>query len=378
MDSILLQILFWMACLALFWTYFGYYLFLRIYATVGSRPVKSDDIEPPISLVVTAYNEEQRIAQKLDNCLALDYPVDKLEVMVVSDGSTDRTVDIVASYESRGVKLLAIEKRLGKHHAQRTGLEEAAYDILIFTDASTSLRADSIKKIVKSFADPEVGCVSGTDETDGSTEGEGLYVKYEMELRSLESQVSSLIGVSGSFFAIRKPICETWHSDLSSDFFLPIVAHNSGFRTVLDREAVGSYGLVKEPGKEFQRKVRTVVHGLEVLFRFAELLNPTRHGFFSLQIISHKLMRWLAPFLLCFCLILSIPLSGESPVYQIVLAIQIVLYVAALTAYAIGGLRNSRFFKIPFFFTMVNLSIIVAWYRYLTGERYVTWERTNR
>ncbi len=306
------------------------------------------------------------------------YPTEKLEVMVVSDGSTDRTVDIVESYESKGVMLLAIDERLGKHHAQRTGLEQATNDILVFTDASTSLRDDSIRKIVRSFADPEVGCVSGTDETDCSAEGEGLYVKYEMGLRSLESQVSSLIGVSGSFFAIRKPICETWYSDLSSDFFLPIVAHKGGFRTVLDQEAIGSYGLVKETGKEFQRKVRTVVHGLEVLFRFADLLDPTRHGFFSLQIISHKLMRWLVPFFLCLCLILSFPLSVESPVYQIILAIQIVLYVAALAAFAIGGLRNSRLFKIPFFFTMVNLSIIVAWYRYLTGERYVTWERTSR
>jgi cellulose synthase/poly-beta-1,6-N-acetylglucosamine synthase-like glycosyltransferase len=381
MDSFTLQLAFWVACLAVFWTYFGYYAFLRAYSIFASKPVRTDNITPSVSLIIAAYNEENRIGDKLENSLLLDYPGDILEIIVVSDGSNDGTVEIVSAYKDKGIKLIEVPDRRGKHYAQERGVEQAVNDIVVFTDATTLLDTDALRKIVRGFSDPEVGCVSGMDRIDlghTSRQGEDLYIRYEMKLRALESSVSSLIGVSGSFFAVRKSICDTWHTQLSSDFCIPIMAHLNGYRCVLDSEAIGSYGLVSEPEREFDRKVRTVVHGLDVLFHFRSILNPLKNGFYSLQMISHKLIRWMVPFLLIFCLILNFALASGATLYQIILALQLTFYLAALAAFLMEELRQNGLFRIPFFFTMANWSILVAWIEYIRGARYVTWERTSR
>jgi cellulose synthase/poly-beta-1,6-N-acetylglucosamine synthase-like glycosyltransferase len=201
--------------------------------------------------------------------------------------------------------LLVLPVRQGKHYGQHEAVKIATGDILVFTDATTYLNPDSVKKLVRGFADSSVGCISGEDfvETDESeSAGEGAYVKYEMKLRSLESKVGDLVGVSGCFFALRKKLTDTWFSDLSSDFYLPILTHMKGYRVILESEAVCRYAALKDPEKEFQRKVRTIVNGMAVLDRLKTILNPFKYGFFSLQIISHKLFRWSVPppWRLCF------------------------------------------------------------------------------
>jgi glycosyltransferase involved in cell wall biosynthesis len=381
MSDSVLHLVFWVACFAIAWTYFGYYVFLRVYSTVQSKPVKASDITPAVSIVVAVYNEEKRIVQKLENCLNLDYPAGQLEVIVVSDGSNDDTVDLVSSYADRGIKLDAFPVRQGKHYAQKRGIDEAAGEIIVFTDAATLLDKDAVRKIVRSFGDPTIGCVSGIDRIDASgrsAEGEGLYVRYEMTLRALESDVSSLLGVSGSFFAVRKTVCETWYSRLSSDFWISVAAYMAGFRTVLDQEAVGRYTLTKDTKQEFERKVRTVVHGLDVLFHFAAVLNPIRYGIYSFQMISHKLLRWLVPFLLILCFLLNLHLADRGFLYQMLLALQVLFYLGVLAACVNRGLQRNRLFGIPFFFAMANVSVLIAWFKYACGRRFVTWERTER
>ena len=381
MYMTLLQLIFWIVCFILFWTYFGYYIFLRVYSIFASKPVKKDEILPSVSLIITAYNEESRIAEKIENSLALDYPTDKIEIIVISDGSNDGTTEIVTRYLERGVKLIEIPDRVGKHSAQERGIEQTQCEIVVFTDAATHLGPESMRKIVRSFADPKIGCVSGMDRIDvcgQPSQGEGIYINYEMGLRTLESAVSSLIGVSGSFYAVRKELCETWYGHLSNDFYMPIIARMKGYRSVLDSEAIGSYSVKIKTEKEFKRKVRTVVHGLDVMFNFWRIMNPFKYGLFSIQMISHKLLRWLAPFFLILCLVLNFALAGAGLLYQIVLAFQILSCLAAAAALAIRGLEHNRFFRIPAFFTMVNLSILVAWIKFICGERYITWERTER
>lgn len=377
----LLQLIFWIVCFTLFWTYFGYYIFLRVYSIFASKPVKRDDITPSVSLIITAYNEESRIAEKIENSLSLDYPNDKLDIIVVSDGSNDDTTEIVSRYAGKGIKLIDIPERIGKHNAQERGIKQARSEIIVFTDAATQLEADAVRKIVRSFSDPGIGCVSGMDRIDvcgHPSRGEGIYINYEMRLRALESKVSSLIGLSGSFFAVRREICETWFGHLSSDFYMPIVAYMKGYRSVLDCDAIGSYSVKIETEKEFERKVRTVVHGLNVTFHFRSIMNPFKYGLYSIQMVSHKLFRWLAPFFLILCLALNFALAGAGLLYQIILAFQILSSLAAAAALAIRGLEHNRFFRIPSFFTMVNLSILVAWVKFIGGERYITWERTER
>lgn len=373
--------IFWVSLSFIFWTYFGYLITLKAVSLFYSKKVKKQEYFPEVSLVITAYNEEERISHKIENSLALNYPNDKLEIIVVSDGSNDKTVDIVKSYRNKGVKLLALPIRNGKHCSQGKGIEMAKNEIIVLTDATTFLKDDAVEKIVQNFADQKIGCVSGLDEiqnADSNIQGEGAYVKYEMKLRALESDVNSLIGVSGSFFAVRKHLCQNWIDNLSSDFYMPIIAHINGYRTVLEKEAIGYYETLNKQQKEFTRKVRTIVHGMEVLLKFKGILNPFKYGFYAFQMLSHKLSRWLVPLFLIFLFWTNLFLVSQNTFFLIALVLQIAFYMLAIFAYLIKGLKKILFFRIPLFFVMVNYSIVVAWHNIFIGKDFVLWEPTKR
>jgi len=377
----IIQIIFWVSFFLIFWTYFGYLMTLKIVSLFYSRKAKKQEYFPDVSLIITVYNEEKNIRQKIENSLSLNFPKDKLEIIIVSDGSTDKTIDIVKSYQDKGVKLVTIPARHGKHYGQGKGIMMAKNDIVILSDATTFLKDDAVKKIVRNFADPKIGCVSGLDEiqnVDPNIQGEGAYVKYEMKLRSLESTVNSLVGVSGSFFAVRKHLCQNWIDDLSSDFYMPIFAHMNGYRTVLEKEAIGYYEILNEQQKEFSRKVRTVVHGMEVLSQFKGILNPFKYGLYACQMLSHKLSRWLVPLYLIFLFWTNLLLINQNTFFVITLALQIIFYMFAIFAYLIKSLKKILFFRIPLFFIMVNYSIVVAWHNYFIGKDFVSWEPTKR
>lgn len=379
--TLILNIVFWLSVALIFYTYFGYLLVLQFFASFMTKEVKHEDITPSVSIIITAYNEEKRIKQKLENTLNVDYPKEQMEVIVVSDGSTDKTDEIVTSYADRGVQLLRIEGRNGKHFGQGCGIRKATHDIIILTDATTFLESHGIKNIICNFADPSVGCVSSEDRmksVGSSKSGEGAYVRYEMKLRSLESAIGSLIGVSGSFFAARKHLTEGWIDNMSADFFMPLLTHKKGYRTVIEPTAVGYYEVVNKPGKEFTRKVRTVVHGLEVLFKFKELLNPFKSGLYSFKILSHKLSRWLVPLYMVGALVSNILLFTTHPYFEITMFLQVVLYFLALLGFLFPKLNHVFLIRLPFFFVMVNWSIVVAWYYFLIGKEFIVWEPTKR
>lgn len=379
--ELIIQVIFWVSLFLIFWTYFGYLIALKAISLFYSNEVKKQTYFPDVSLIITAYNEERKIRQKIENSLALDYPKDKLEIIIVSDGSTDKTVDIVRSYQDKGIKLLTLPVRHGKHYGQGKGIEMTKNDVVVLSDATTFLRDDAVKKIVRSFADPKIGCVSGLDEiqnADSNIHGEGAYVKYEMKLRALESAVNSLVGVSGSFYSVRKHLCQSWIDNMSSDFYMPIICYTNGYRTVLEKEAVGFYEVLDEPQKEFIRKVRTVIHGMEVLSRFKRILNPFKYGLYSCQMISHKLSRWLVPLYLIFLLWTNILLVNQNNFFLITLILQVVFYMFAFFALLIKSIKDILIFRIPLFFVMVNFSILVAWYNYLIGKEFVLWEPTER
>jgi glycosyltransferase involved in cell wall biosynthesis len=376
-----MALFFWLALFIVFWTYLGYFLALLLISRVHRRTVQMADIEPPVTMVVTAHDEARRIKQKLENMLKIDYPREKMEIIIVSDGSTDGTDEIVKTFADEGVRLLRIPERQGKHFGQGRGIQHARSEIVILSDATTYLEPDAVRKIVRNFADPTIGVVSGTDQARGENlaqSGEGAYVRYEMKLRELEGWVGSLVGASGCFFAIRKELAREWIDDMSSDFYMPIVAHKNGFRTVPETEAIGYYELAGDPQREFSRKVRTVLHGLEVLFQFSEIMNVFRYGGYSLQMISHKLMRWLAPFALLILLVANLSLLDSGSVYRWIMAGQLALYIMAGIAALYPSLQKVPAFKVPFFFVMVNVSIILAWVQYLKGEKQVVWEATQR
>ena len=235
--------------------------------------------------------------------------------MVASDGSTDATNGIVEAYAERGVELLPVTNRGGKENAQKEAVQVARGEVLVFSDVATRLDPDGLAQIVANFADPAVGCVSSVDRVlgkDGRPGGEGAYVRYEMWLRALESQVHSLVGLSGSFFAARREVCRDFSADMQSDFRTLLNSMRLGLRGVSDPSAVGYYLDVADGRREFDRKVRTVLRGLTVFFRNLEFLNPLRYGFFSYQYFCHKLLRWLVPLFLLFAFATNLALAPGS------------------------------------------------------------------
>ncbi len=369
------KIIFWGSLIFIFYAYFGYFFILKVISLFVHRKVKKEFITPNISIIITAHNEEERIREKIENTLAITYPEEKREIIVASDCSTDGTDDIVRSFAPNGVKLVRTEERKGKEFAQGQAVKEAKGEILVFTDVATIIKKNTITEMINNFADPSVGCVSSEDKTlneDGNIEGEGLYVKYEMKLRQLESKVHSLVGLSGSFFAARKSVCQDWRADLQSDFNTLFNAIKMGLRGISEPLAVGIYKNVRNPKKEFERKVRTVVRGLNVFFTNYKL-QSTNNYFFSFQLLSHKLCRWLVPFALFF-LFMSNILFIEDKAYAFILLVQVVFYVCAV----LGSWFNKWYFRVPCFFINVNYAILIAWYKYIKGERFILWKPSER
>ncbi len=371
--------IFWASVVLLAYTFAGYPLLLGLISLVRRRPHHRAPIRPTVSLIIPVHNEAGTLREKIENSLALRYPPEKREIIIASDGSSDGSVELVRSYAHAGLKLVDIPERHGKHYAQMMARDLSSGEILVFTDVSVRLEETALEAIVSNFADPSVGCVSSEDQvmTGKGGVGEGFYVRLEMGLRRLEATTGSLVGVSGSFFAARRPICEVWHSNQSSDFFVPLHTVARGMRTVVDSEARGLYGTARQEKTELYRKVRTVVNGLDVFFTHLELLNPLRHGFFSWQLFSHKLCRWLAPFGFAAVLISSLFLWKHGWLYRAALVSLAALLLCGLAALSFRGIE-SRIFRLAGFFLMGSAATIVAWLKFCSGERFVIWQPTRR
>jgi glycosyltransferase involved in cell wall biosynthesis len=362
--------------------YFTYPLSIYILGLFKNKKNSNGIPEAYATVIITAFNEEKHIESKIKNTLETDYPKDKIQIIVASDGSTDRTNEIVNKFIDYGVELLPIAERKGKENAQGEALKLARGEIIVFTDVATILERNAIGQIVSNFADPGIGCVSSEDRVigkDGKVSGENLYVRYEMWLRRLEARVGSPVGLSGSFFAARKSVCEDFSADMDSDFRTLLNSVKQGMRGTCDPEAIGYYLDLSDQRREFERKVRTVVRGLTVFFRNIEFLNIFKYGLFSYQLFCHKLLRWLVPVFMIILFVANIPLASMSNKYAVILAAQCIFYGIALVS-TFRDLYSSRmiFIKIPVYFVTVNASILVAWFRYLTGRRVLVWTPSER
>ena len=324
-----MTVIFWLSAIAVIYTYFGYPFLLFVLSYSRNHRVERDSRYcPKVSFIVTVHNEEKRIEDKITNTMALDYPADKLEIIIASDASTDATDDIVSS--KKELKLVRSPERNGKEYAQKCAIDESTGEILVFSDVATILQKDSIRNMVANFADELVGCVSSVDrfiEENGSLSGEGAYVRYEMFLRALESKVNTLVGLSGSFFAARRVVCNDWAVDLQSDFNTVLNSMRLGLRGILDPKTPGYYKNIADEKKEFDRKVRTVLRVISVLAKNLPLLNPIKYGLFSWQLASHKLCRWFVPLFLVAAFISNFLIIFSGKIYVILFLIQLVFYL---------------------------------------------------
>jgi hypothetical protein len=370
---------FWCSVALVLYAYLGYPFLLMALSLFSDRSAgarATGGPTPRVSFIIAARNEEARIGEKIENTLRQDYPPRALEIIVASDCSTDRTDDIAAGYAPR-VRLVRLAERRGKEAAQQLAVAAASGEILIFSDVATALAADGVSTMVSYFADSTVGCVSSVDrfvDEYGRVSGEGAYVRYEMFLRSLESRVNSLVGLSGSFFGARRQVCRRWDAGRQSDFNTLLNAVDMGWRGVLAVRSVGYYRNIADDRREFQRKVRTVLRGIHVLAGNARMLNPLRHGLFAWQLASHKLCRWLVPQAMIAAAVSNLFLLRESRLYGATLLLQCGFYAAALV-----GLRTAApVLRMPAYLLLANLGVLMAWVRFARGERISMWNPSDR
>jgi cellulose synthase/poly-beta-1,6-N-acetylglucosamine synthase-like glycosyltransferase len=371
----LAAIVLWGGFFFAFYAYALYPVLLSLVALFRKRPVRSADWTPEVTVVVPVYNQAEAIRRKIENLLDLDYPREKMHLIVASDGSTDDTDSVVSSFAANGVRLVRTASREGKEAAQNLAVAEARGEITVFTDATILLGRGALRSIVRSFADPEVGCVSSEDDVPGG--GEGLYIRYEMHLRRLESSIGTLVGVSGSFYAVRRELLRPTDPRFTRDFLVPLDVIESGRRVVGDPEARGSFRPADTPGAEFQRKVRTVLRGMDVLLLRARLLNPIRRPFVAWVLWSHKVARWAVPWALLASWGANTALLG-SPAYAALFALQTTFYLSGALALVSARWGTLLPGKVAAFFLVTNAAVFVAWIRCVRGERAVIWEPTKR
>jgi len=374
---------FWGALGVIVWVYLGYPLVLWAAATLRRRPVALAPIEPTVSIVVCAYNEARHIRRKLEEALALDYPADRLEVIVASDGSTDGTDDIVREFAPR-VRLLALGRRAGKTAAQNAAVATATGDILVFSDVTTVYPRGNLRAMVRNFADPQVGCVGGDliylreGGTPGSAEVEGraVFWGYERQLRIWESRHHSMIGVAGCAYAMRRSLYVPLDPAVISDFVQPGKVTERGYRTVLETGApVYEPAESRSLGEELHRRARIITRGLRGAFCMPALLDPLRHPWFALELWSHRVLRWLMPVFLLVLLAASVPLAPRGPLYGLALGGQLAVYAAGALAYLLERLRvrlPGAF--IPLYFCLVSLAPLLALAWLARGEKKIVWE----
>ena len=380
----MLTFLFWLFGLAAIYSYFIYPLVLRVLvakAGVKASVAAVDPVRPSVSLIITAYNEESRIRAKIENSLQLIFGDAAFEIIIASDCSEDATDEIVREYAARAVRLVRAPERLGKEHAQQCAIKEARGDILVFSDVATEIPADAIQKLIVYFNDPGVGAVSSEDRfisQGGAVAGEGAYVKYEMWLRRQESKLAGLVGLSGSFFAVRKSLCSEWDIHSPSDFNTALNTAKAGLRAVTAPDVLGFYQDLKDPSKEYQRKIRTVIRGMTGLSRHAEVLGFGKFGFFSFQVISHKLMRWLTPWFLVVFFLLNASIADNGVFYFLLFLGQLAFYGLAVVAHFLPNLQSISVVKLVYFFVQVNIALLDASIKFLAGQRMTTWKPSAR
>lgn len=374
-----MEVVFWVSLAFVAYIYAGYPLLIGAIAALRPRPVRTGSIEPSVTLIVSAYNEERVIGDKLRNALELEYPADRLEVMVVSDACTDRTDEIVRSFIDPRVRLLRMPQRGGKTAGLNAAVAVARGEIIVFSDANAMYNAGAIRAVAAPFADPSVGCVTGEQryhaaEAGSAGESEGLYWRYELMLKRCESAAGSLVGGDGAIYAIRRDLYEPMRPDDVSDFVNPLQIVMAGHRNVYQPEAYAMEHSGDSDRKEFRRKTRIVNQSWRAVVQHRRILNPLRHGLLSLQVWSHKVLRWWAAIPLIALAFASASLKTDGLVFEALFWAQAVAYsLAALGWFWPVRASRPRWVSVPYYFVLVNVASLRGIVENLFGRTYATW-----
>jgi cellulose synthase/poly-beta-1,6-N-acetylglucosamine synthase-like glycosyltransferase len=346
----------------------------------GNRRVTSPDAGelPAVSLIIPAYNEEARLPQKLANIREIRYPREKLEVLIISDGSTDRTNEILGFEPGPEVRKLFLPARKGKPNALNHGVRQTRNGLLVFSDASTLFAPDAVKILARHFSDPRVGAVCGALEFQGSEESrqtEGVYWKYESMLRLMEARLGATLTASGAIYALRRECYpHLAENTLVEDFIIPMNARRLGYKVLYDPEAVGTEFAASSVGGEFTRRVRLAAGSFRAL---GQLARVRQNGVTLWAFLSHKFLRWVVPFLLIAILLSNAVLLGQ-PAYRLFFALQTLFYLWAVVGYKLRhSARQIPYVRVGYFVVAMNFAYLVGFVRYLSGQGEATWQRVN-
>ncbi len=363
-----LEILFWLIILTVIYSFVGYPAILFFLSLFRKREdIKFVDYLPKVTLLISAFNEEKVILGKIKNSLQLEYS--NLEIAIVSDGSTDKTIEICNQYTDK-IKLFDFKENQGKNAALNQALKEIDCDLVVFSDANSIYNKDAVLQLVKHFQDEKIGCVNGrlhliTDE-DQIGNGENIYWNYENILKSLESRFGQLISANGAIFCARRSLLNTMYNDIPNDFFIPIDILTQGSKVIYEPNAKAYEKTAATAENEYKRKVRIINRSFQLFLRY----NNKMKGFLKFEFYSHKLIRWMIGVFAVILLVISALLSSET-LYFILLLCQILLYTTGLMTYLVKP--KSKFFTLPYYISLIILSSFKAFWDVITGKTYSKW-----
>lgn len=372
-------IVFYISLLLVFYVYAGYPLLAALAGSILRRVVEKAPIEPSVTILIAAYNEAEVIEATIANKLALDYPQEQLEIIVISDGSTDSTEEIVSSFAGKNVRLLRQEPRAGKTSALNMAVPLARGEIIVFSDANSLYAPDALHHLVANFADNKVGYVSGKmiyANPDGTPIGDGCsaYMKYENTLRSIETRIGSIVGVDGGIDAVRKTLYRPMNADQLPDFVQPLKVVEQGYRVVYEPEALLWEHSLKEPGDEYRMRVRVSLRALWALFDMRCLLGPGINPVFAWQLWSHKVLRYLCFLFMIGAYVSNALLLDRSRYHVAFFALQSACYLSALLApYLEKAGVCWRVVTFARYFLLLNVAAAHAFGKFVLGKKQVMW-----
>lgn len=382
-----MQILFWALIFIAIFTYVGYPLSLPILKKLGfgtRMPVKGLVELPTVTIIVAAYNEADCIRQKIENTLQLTYEQEKLQIVIVTDGSDDQTPEIVQEYNC--ITLYHQADRRGKVAAINRIMPFIESEVVVLSDANTILNTDAIEWIGKAYLDANVGAVSGekvvlSGDSDDATASEGLYWKYESAIKKWDSELNTMVGCAGELMSFRRKLYQTVEEDTYiEDFVMSMRIAAAGYRVVYCSQAKASELPSASIADEMKRKVRIAAGGLQAIWRLREVLNPFQYGLLTYQYVGHRVLRWtVTPLCLPFILLLNVALFDTSLIYQCFIYVQLAFYgIACLGSYLKRTKLKVKGLFVPYYFVMMNYAVFLGLARLIKGHQKVTWEKAER
>jgi cellulose synthase/poly-beta-1,6-N-acetylglucosamine synthase-like glycosyltransferase len=373
------KIAFWLAAFFLFYVYAGYPLLLALIGLFVRRPRSDAGYTPRISVLIAAYNEEEAIERKIQQTLALEYPADQIEVLILSDCSADFTDEIVKAFPDSRVRLVRMPERRGKTFAQNVGVKEATGDVIIFSDATAIYHPKALLYLACNYQDDSVGAVSGRyqyfDPGQQSPTGLGsvAFWNYENVIKKLQSGIRTITGCCGCIYSVRKSAYTDLPADIISDLVQPLQAIRKGYRVIFEDRALAYEETTQSTSEEFSMRVRVVTRAMRGLLSVSDLLKPWKFAWPAFQLWSHKIMRWMVPLFLI-ALTVANSFLLDSPLYRMTLAVQLFFYAAALLNMLLPLHRQWKPLGIPLFFCTLNAAALVSMLEICRGRKYVTWQ----